>query len=52
MAKLKERQFYNVGKGKNETVPEEFIDINKKQIELLQVQIEELKASSSNPLAN
>ena len=26
--------------------------INKKQIELLQVQIEELKASSSNPLAN
>ena len=29
MAKLKERQFYNVGKGKNETVPEEFIDIVK-----------------------
>ena len=26
--------------------------INEKQIELLQVQIEELKASSSNPLAN
>mgnify|MGYP003681309040 len=26
--------------------------INQKQIQLLQVQIEELKASSSNPLAN
>jgi len=26
--------------------------VNEKQIELLQVQIEELKASSSNPLAN
>jgi hypothetical protein len=26
--------------------------INEKQIELLKVQIEELKASSSNPLAN
>ena len=26
--------------------------INKKQIELLKVQIEEIKASSSNPLAN
>ena len=43
---------HEVGEHKHEEHSHTATLINKKEIELLQVQIEELKASSSNPLAN
>ena len=43
---------HEVGEHKHEEHSHTVSQINKKEIELLKVQIEELKASSSNPLAN
>ena len=43
---------HEVGEHKHDEHSHTATLINKKEIELLQVQIEEIKASSSNPLAN